>query len=194
MNDDLAVASPAMVYPDVISLLKADHRKVEALFAEFSAQKNQIPVHEKFEIVRKVCGELLIHMAIEEGIFYPAAREAIRDAALMDEASVEHESAKDLIIQLGNIQPDDPIFDAKVQVLADQIEHHVQEEESLMFPKVLVSEIDLIAIGKELLEAKNNMRARLGLPVEEVADDPYSQNSFYFSSPTEPASSASRTT
>ncbi len=182
MREDQGLASPSVVYPDVIGLLSADHRKIEGLFAEFQANKERMPVHQKFDLVRRVCGELLIHMAVEEGIFYPAVREAIRDEALMDEAWIEHESAKDLIIQLGKIQPDDSIFDAKVNVLEEQFEHHVQEEESVMFPKVLVSEIDLIVVGKELLEAKNNMRARLGLPIEEIADEQYSQGSFHFSS------------
>lgn len=178
MTEDQDSASPVIVYPDVIRLLTADHRKAEALFAEFGLKKDQIPVHEKFELVKKVCGELLIHMAVEEGIFYPAVREAIRNPELMDEADIEHDSAKDIIIQLGNIQPDDPLFDSKVTVLADQIEHHVQHEETVMFPKVLLSEIDLLALGRELLEAKNNMRMRLGLPIEEIAEDQFSQGNF----------------
>lgn len=175
------IPAPSVVYPDVIGLLTSDHRKVDALFSEFHLRKDSLPPHEKFELVKKVCGELLIHMAIEEGIFYPAVREAIKDDDVMDEARVEHDSAKELIIQLGDIQPDDPVFDAKVTVLADQIEHHVQEEESVMFPKVLVSDIDLIELGRELLEAKNNMRTRLGLPVEEVAEEEFAQSGFYFS-------------
>ena len=181
---DRSLPTPSIVYPDVIALLTADHRKAEALFAEFEQTKDSIKPHEKFELVRKVCGELLIHMAIEEGILYPAVRAAIRDEDLMDESQVEHDAAKDLIIQLGDIQPDDPIFDAKVAVLADQIEHHVQEEEGVMFPKVLVSDIDLIELGRELLEAKNNMRTRLGLPIEEIAEDEFSPAGFYFSTPT----------
>ncbi|MBI1891705.1 MAG: hemerythrin domain-containing protein [Burkholderiales bacterium] len=173
-------ASPAVVYPDVIALLSADHRKAEALFAQYEQTKESITPHQKFELAKKVCGELLIHMAIEEGIFYPAVRRAIRDDELMEEAQDEHESAKQLIIQLGEIQPDDPLFDSKIASLADQIDHHVQDEESVMFPKVLVSDVDLIELGKELLEAKNNMRTRLGLPVEQVADEDFSQRSFYF--------------
>lgn len=181
MNARQALPTPAVVYPDVIGLLTSDHRKVESLFSEFQAKRHTMPAHEKFELVKKVCGELLIHMAVEEGIFYPVVRQAIKDEELMDEAMSEHGAAKDLIIQLGDIQPDDPVFDAKVGMLADEIEHHVQEEESVMFPKVLVSDIDLIALGRELLEAKNNMRTRLGLPVEEVAEEQFAQSGFYFS-------------
>jgi hemerythrin superfamily protein len=173
---------PMVVYPDVIGLLTIDHRKVQALFAEFQAKRGRIRVHEKFELVRKVCAELLIHFAVEEGIFYPAVRDAIQDNRLMDEAADEHESAKSIIIMLGKIPPDEPMFDAKVRALAEQVEHHIQDEEAVMFPKVLVSDIDLVALGRELLGAKNNMRARFGMPIEEIADEHFPEEDMYLSS------------
>jgi hypothetical protein len=82
----------------------------------------------------------------------------------MNEAEVEHEGAKDLIRQLGELKPSDPMFDAKIKVLGEQIEHHVEEEESDMFPKARKSGIDLDALGAELLAAKNQMRVQHGLP------------------------------
>ena len=138
---------PMVVYPDVIGLLTIDHRKVQALFAELQAKRGRMRTHEKFELVRKVCAELLIHFAVEEGIFYPAVREAIQDDRVMNEAADEHDSAKSIIIMLGNIPPDEPMFDAKVRALAEQVEHHIQDEEGVMFPKVLVSDIDLLSVG-----------------------------------------------
>ena len=176
------LVSPTVVYPDVIGLLTIDHRKVQALFAEFQAKRGRIPVHEKFELVRKACAELLLHFAVEEGFFYPAVREAIHDDSVMDEAWDEHESAKSIIVMLGNIPPDDPMFDSKVRALAEQIDHHIQDEEAVMFPKVLVSELDLVAVGRELLGAKNDMRARYGMPIEEIADEQFPEESMYFSS------------
>jgi len=173
---------PTVVYPDVIGLLTIDHRKVQVLFAELQAKRGRMRVHEKFELVRKVCAELLIHFAVEEGIFYPVVRKEINDDRLMDEAWDEHESAKSIIIMLGKIQPDEPMFDAKVRALAEQIEHHIQDEEAVMFPKVLVSDIDLVALGRELLEAKNEMRARFGMPIEEIADEQFPEEDTYFSS------------
>ncbi|TCS36002.1 hemerythrin HHE cation binding domain-containing protein [Paucimonas lemoignei] len=182
MNKRPQLVLPMVVYPDVVGLLTMDHRKVQALFAEIQAKRGRIRVHEKFELVRKVCAELLIHFAVEEGIFYPAVREAIEDVRLMDEAEDEHESAKSIIIMLGSIPPDDPMFDAKVRALAEQIEHHIQDEEAVMFPKVLVSELDLVAVGRELLAAKNEMRARLGLAIEEIADEHFPEEDMYLSS------------
>ncbi len=173
---------PSVVYPDVIGLLTHDHRKVQAWFAELQAKRGRLRVHEKFELVRKTCAELLIHFAVEEGIFYPAVRAAIHDGALMDEAGDQHESAKSLIIMLGKMPPDEPMFDTKVRALDEQIEHHIQEEEAVMFPKVLVSDLDLVAVGRQLLEAKNDMRARLGLPIEEIADEQFPEEDVYLSS------------
>lgn len=173
---------PTVVYPDVIGLLTLDHRKVQALFAELQAKRGRMRTHEKFELVRKACAELLIHFAIEEGIFYPKVREEISDDAAMDEAWDQHDSAKSLIILLGKIPPDEPMFDAKVRILAEQIEHHIQDEETVMFPQVLVSNIDLVALGRELLDAKNAMRARYGMPIEEIADEQFPEEDVYLSS------------
>jgi iron-sulfur cluster repair protein YtfE (RIC family) len=173
---------PVVVYPDVVGLLTIDHRKVQALFAELQAKRGRLPIHEKFELVRKICAELLIHFAVEENIFYPAVRAQIHDDALMNEAWDEHDSAKSLIIMLGSIPPEEPMFDAKVRALAEQIEHHIQDEESVMFPKVLVSDIDLVVLGRELLEAKNDMRARLGMPIEEIADEQFPEEDTHMSS------------
>ncbi|MES2538952.1 MAG: hemerythrin domain-containing protein [Pseudomonadota bacterium] len=154
------------IAPDAIGFLTADHRKVQALFDEYDRLKEDGSAEQKFEIAKKVCGEILIHMALEEAIFYPIVREKIGDDDLMNEATVEHDSAKELIRQLGEIEPGDEIFDARISVLSEQVEHHVQEEESAMFPKVLLSEIDIAALGKDLNSARIAMRNNLNLPPE----------------------------
>ena len=151
---------------DVIALLTEDHAKAKELFEKYERMKDSAGPQEKFDIAKAVCGDLLIHMALEEGIFYPAVRDAIDDSELVNEAQVEHDGAKELIKELGDIKPDDPMFDARMKVLAEQIEHHVEEEEKEMFPKVRASKLDIAALGKELLAAKQDMRRRLGLPAE----------------------------
>lgn len=151
---------------DAISLLRSEHRKVKALFEAYEQKKESASPAEKFEIAKKVCGDLLIHMAIEEGVFYPAVRRGMDDEEIVNEAQVEHDGAKKLIIELGELKPDDPMFDAKITVLSEQIDHHVDEEEKSMFPKALASKIDIDALGRELLEARTDMRRRLGVPDE----------------------------
>jgi len=108
---------------------------------------------------------LTIHATCEEEIFYPAVREAIDDMDLMDEADVEHASAKDLIAQLEAAGPQDDHYDAKVTVLGEMIDHHVKEEEGEMFPKASKA-IDTEAVGAELAARKAELSAEAGLPEE----------------------------
>lgn len=149
---------------DAITLLETDHREAEALFENFEDIKDKESAQEKLELAKKVCGALLIHMEIEEKIFYPQVRQKINDDDLVNESVVEHAGAKDLIKQLGALKADDPMFDAKMKVLSEQIKHHVEEEESEMFPKVRKANLDLNVIGAELLKGKNQMREESGLP------------------------------
>lgn len=148
---------------DAIVLLKADHQEAKTLFSQFEKIKDSGDHDRKMEIAREVCGALLIHMEIEEKIFYPRVRQHINDNDLMNEALVEHDGAKELIQQIGELQPGDPMFAAKIMVLSEQIDHHVHEEETEMFPKAQQSGIDLKSLGAQLLEAKNRMREEHGL-------------------------------
>jgi hypothetical protein len=118
-------------------------------------------------IVETVCAELTIHAQIEEEIFYPAARDAIDDLDLLDEAEVEHASAKQLISELSAMQPGDELYDAKFTVLGEYVKHHVAEEEKEMFAKVKKSDLDLEELGAELEQRKMELREELGL----VSDD-----------------------
>jgi hypothetical protein len=93
-------------------------------------------------------------MRVEEEIFYPAVRAVIDDDDLMDEADVEHTEAKELIAQLEGMEPGDDHYDAKVLVLGENIDHHVQEEQNEMFPKVRKAKIDTAALGAQILQRK----------------------------------------
>ncbi len=140
---------------DVINLLKADHKKVKDLFKEFEGmQDKQNSAEKKKEIVRQICQELTLHALAEEAIVYPAARKAIKDEDLMDEADVEHAGAKELIAQLETMNPEESHYNAKVTVLREYIEHHVKEEESEMFPKLQKSGVDRKEMAEELTHFK----------------------------------------
>lgn len=152
---------------DAIALLTADHKKVKGLFTRFGKLMEREDVDdEKAELVKQVCNELKVHAQVEEEIFYPAVRKAIDDDDLMDEADVEHAGAKDLIAQLEAMAPGDDLYDAKVVVLGEQIEHHVKEEEGDMFPKVKKAKVNTAALGEQMLERKQVLMAELGLPGE----------------------------
>ncbi|MCF8203485.1 MAG: hemerythrin domain-containing protein [Methylotenera sp.] len=142
--------------PDAIDLLTADHREVKALFKEYDKLvKADAESGEKETIALQICVMLTAHATAEEELFYPAAREVLgEDEDLVDEADVEHASAKELIAQIEAGSPDDPLYDAKVKVLGEYIDHHVKEEEGEMFPKVRKSDLDLDALGEDIAARK----------------------------------------
>ena len=144
--------------PDAIALLKQDHASVKKALKEFE-KMDHADTAAMQELVTTVCGELKVHTAIEEEIFYPAVRAAIEDEDLMNEAQVEHQSAKELIAQLENMEPSDPLYAATFTVLGEYVQHHVKEEESEMFPQVKKAEIDLKALGEEMMARKESLMA-----------------------------------
>jgi len=134
-----------------LDLLEEDHREVEGFFDEYEELED---ADEKERIALKICLALTVHTQIEEEIFYPAVREAIEKAELIDEAIVEHASAKQLIAEIEEMDPNDELYDAKVKVLGEQVRHHVDEEEDELFPEIEKSELDLETLGKKMAERK----------------------------------------
>lgn len=111
-----------------------------------------------------ICAELTAHATAEEEIFYPAARAAIDKVELIDEADIEHASAKDLIAQIEASSPADDHYDAKVKVLGEYIDHHVQEEEGEMFPKVRRAKVDTVALGEQIAARKEEIMQEKAAP------------------------------
>lgn len=144
---------------DAIKLLKDDHKEVKGWFEEFDKTDDDA---RKQELADKICMALTVHATIEEEIFYPAAYEALDDDDLLDEAEVEHASAKALIAEIQGSQVGEPLFDAKVTVLGEYIDHHVQEEEKELFPECRASDMDLKALGEQLAARKAELMAALG--------------------------------
>jgi hypothetical protein len=148
---------------DAIALLEADHREVDGYFDAFEAATSDI---DKKAIADKICLALKVHTQIEEELFYPPAREKTGDGDLLDEALVEHSGAKILIAQIEAMAPGQPLYDAKVKVLAEQVRHHVEEEESELFPETRETDLDLQALGARLAARKAELMQQLApLPV-----------------------------
>lgn len=145
---------------DAIELLDADHRAAKALFDEFArVSGHKGGAGRRRALAEQICMELTIHMRLEEEVFYPPVREAIRDDDLLDDAEVEHAGAKDLIGQILAMKPQDDLYDAKVTVLGEYIEHHVRQEREEMFPRVRKSGIDLALLGGQLQRRKQELQA-----------------------------------
>ena len=155
---------------DAIALLKEDHRSVEELFEQFAKATGD---GRKQKLAEQICMELSIHAKIEEEIFYPACDGKV-DEDLLKEAYVEHDGAKVLIAQIMAGGPDDEFYDAKVTVLQEQIEHHVEEEEKRMeglFSQAREAGLDMDALGLELAARKRELKDEFemnGLPTPEL--------------------------
>jgi hemerythrin superfamily protein len=148
---------------DACDLLDADHKAVKKMFNEFEelTESRGNTREKKRMLADHICRELTVHAQIEEEIFYPAIRKAIKDELMMSEAEVEHMSAKDLIAQIQEMEAGDALFDAKVLVLGEYIDHHVKEERNEMFPKARASRVDLLKMRDALQARKEELMAEL---------------------------------
>jgi hemerythrin superfamily protein len=140
--------------PDAIRLLKDDHARVDALFERFERTRGD---KQKQKIAETICSELKVHAQLEEELFYPAARAAIAEQDLLNEAEVEHASAKDLIAQIERSSPSDARYDALVTVLGEYVRHHVKEEEGELFKKLRQSDLDLVELGERMQARKRSL-------------------------------------
>ena len=153
---------------DAVSLLSNDHAEVQELFDEYEdLVEDEADDDEKQALAERICAMLTVHTTIEEEIFYPAAREALDASSLLNEAEVEHSTAKDLIEQIQSMDPDDELYDAKVKVLGEYVRHHVQEEENELFPQCQSADMDLDDLGEELGARKQELMEELGVVEEE---------------------------
>ena len=145
---------PVPAAKDAVALLKADHEAVSQLFAEYEKTRS---VPNKKALVAKICTALSVHAQIEEEIFYPAVKAALKDKLLVPEAAVEHAGVKDLIAQLKGLEPDGEMYDAKVKVLSEYVKHHVKEEQNEMFPKARASSIDMAELGARMVARNDDL-------------------------------------
>jgi hypothetical protein len=145
---------------DAVDLLDADHIAVKKLFQEYNRlAEAKAPAKARKTLADQICLELTVHAQIEEEIFYPAARAAVHDDPLLDEATVEHATAKALIAQIESMGADEALFDAKVIVLGEYIDHHVTEEREELFPKARRSTMDMAAVKEQLAARKQELMA-----------------------------------
>lgn len=146
-----------------LDMLVEDHRRVQALFRQFDKADDDAT---REDIVRAACREITIHAAIEEELFYPAVQHEIKDPDLVDEATVEHASARQLIEQIGTMRPEDALFEATFRVLGEYLNHHIGEEEDTLFAEVRRTRLDLHTLGVAMHERRAQLDATLAAAEE----------------------------
>ena len=157
-------AHPASREPheDALQLLMAEHREVKAMFQAYQKLAGAGGKgDERMLLASQICVALGVHTQMEEEILYPAARTVLtRNEDIVDEAYVEHAGAKSLVAQIKTMTSDQPLFDAKVKVLGEYIDHHVKEEESEFFPKLRRTPLDLAAMGDQMAARRKQLMAQ----------------------------------
>jgi hemerythrin-like domain-containing protein len=172
---------------DAIALLTQDHRRVQKMFKQAEKLDREDDAEELQQIVQTACQELTLHTQLEEELFYPALAAVADedDQDLVREAQIEHNSAKQLIAQLEQMSPQDDSYQATFKVLGEYVNHHIQEEETEMFPAAKKAKVDVKAIGQEILQQKEaagmgdgsgaqaaqGARGQQGSQDEEMSDD-----------------------
>ena len=151
---------PADAYDDAVDLLDADHKAVKKLFIDFNALCDDGAASDaKRPVADKICQALLIHMQIEEEIFYPAVRAGTGDKPLIEEAVDEHAQAKETIAQIQAMDATDDEYDGTVKRLGELIDAHVLEEREQMFLEARQSQTDLRGLAVQLFERKQQLKA-----------------------------------
>ena len=140
----------------VLTMLKADHKKVKGLFGEY----HEATPRKQQEIAQTIIQELEIHAELEEELIYPAIRKGTKDDKLMNEATEEHHLVHVLIAELKELESSDATFKAKFTVLGELVKHHVKEEEGEMFPEAQKAKIDWEALKAEVMERKEHLMAQ----------------------------------
>jgi hemerythrin superfamily protein len=142
---------------DAIAMLKADHKAVGQMFADYEETGS---ISHKRALVAEICTALSVHNQIEEEIFYPEVKSVVKDKFLVPQATVEHRGVKDLIAQLQGAEPGGELYDAKVRVLSDYLKLHVRDAHEEMFPQAKASSLDMIDIGARMAARKHDLLAQ----------------------------------
>ncbi|MEY4651505.1 MAG: hypothetical protein RI884_86 [Pseudomonadota bacterium] len=158
---------------DACDLLDADHRTLKKMFKEYeelTGSRARSAAQKKLDLAHRICQELTVHTQVEEEIFYPALRAAIKDTELLDEAEVEHQALRSLVAQIRRASEADDMFDAKVKVLGEYMDHHVKEERSEIFARARSTrKLDLVAMREQLEQRKEELLAEFMPDVGELA-------------------------
>lgn len=156
---------------EVLDMLIEDHKSVKKLFREFEKLDVEKDAEEAESLVALTCAELRLHAQLEEECFYPAVRDALEEADLVDEAEVEHASAKQLIEQLEKMDLEDDKLSATFKVLGEYVKHHIKEEESEMFPQLQKARIEWEQVLGQMMQRRSELELELGLAEDEAAGE-----------------------
>jgi hemerythrin superfamily protein len=141
-----------------LAILAADHKAIGQLLVEFDELSSDgADAEERAGLARQICDALVAHAVAEEEVFYPAARAALDDDDLIDEALSEHDSVRALVEQIQTLDADDERLDALVLVLARAVAEHVRTEELVLFPRAQAAGLDTAQLGGLIVRCRDEV-------------------------------------
>ncbi|MCW7536377.1 hemerythrin domain-containing protein [Aquabacterium sp. A7-Y] len=152
---------------DVLEMLKEDHKRLKKAFRDFARLDPERDVKACRQLVDRSCSDLELHARLEEELFYPAARGGMDEPELIEEAEVEHASAKSLIQQLRSMSAEDPKFAATFTVLGEYVKHHIKEEEGELFEKLSRARVEWEDLLDEMTERRLELENEMGVAAGE---------------------------
>ena len=154
---------------EILDMLREDHQRLKKAFKTAEKLHEQQEHGELQALVEHTCAEIQVHARLEEELFYPAAREAMKEEDLIEEAEVEHGSAKALMQQLEGMSPEDPKFFATFRVLGEYLKHHIKEEENELFEQLGSgrSKVRWEELQQQMRTMRESLMAEMGLVEEE---------------------------
>jgi hemerythrin superfamily protein len=156
-----AARTPTAARTETLNMLKQDHKKVKKAFQDFERLDKRARGDECQALIMQTCADLAVHTTLEEEVFYPAIRAAMREQSLIDEAEVEHASAKTLIADLQQLPPEDRAYAATFKVLGEYVQHHIKEEESEIFPQLTRAKLDWDGLQQQMAARRESLEAEL---------------------------------
>jgi hemerythrin-like domain-containing protein len=160
-NTREAARSATAARTELLKMLKEDHKKAKKAFHDFERLDKQAQMDRCQALVMQTCADLALHTTLEEELFYPAIRGALREEQLIDEAEVEHASAKTLIADLQQLPPEDRAWAATFKVLGEYVQHHIQEEESEIFPQLTRAKLDWDGLQEQMTARRQALQQEL---------------------------------
>lgn len=155
-------ALPAAI--EIIRILDEDHDKILELFDEFERIRGNSDQESLQTLIETACTELIIHAQVEDEYFYPALSEALGSNDALEEAAVEHSTARQLIGELEAMQPGDYGYEARFHVLGEYVRHHINEERTRIFGQLQSAELDAGALAADIRHRRDELRSEFGLP------------------------------
>jgi hypothetical protein len=156
---------------EIIDMLTEDHDRLLVLFAAFERLRQSATDDAKQTLVEIACTEIVIHAQVKEEHLYPALADAMNDSFLLEQAEVEHAMVRRLVSEMETMQGGDRLYDARFTVLGSYVSHHIEQEQTLLFPQMENLDLAFESLAQEIRSRRRELRSEFGMPDPDMDDE-----------------------